>query len=117
MLRREFKQGEIYLIDFGLNSVGHEYQKKRPGVIVQANEQIPKTSLVTVLPFSSQVGKRTADDILVASDGDNLLDEDSVLRIHDIMSFDYQRFYYRIGVVNTQVMERIKVGLRQHFGI
>lgn len=117
MVRRTFKQGEIYLIDFGTNSVGHEYQKNRPGVIVQADKQIPKTSLVTVVPFSSKVEKIGPDDIFVQRDPLNRLFEDSILRIHNIVSFDYKRFFHQIGVVSPPVLNQIKTGLRQHFGI
>lgn len=56
-----FQYGEIYLVDFD-PSVGHEFKKQRPAIIIQSNETIKKTNLITVMGLTSNVkGKRDID--------------------------------------------------------
>lgn len=109
------KQGEIWFVDF-IGSVGHEYQKCRPSVIIQSNEQLKVASIITIMPFTSQKNKHK-DDILVFKDVENKLSYDSILKVHQIHTFDKKRFIKRIGVLNTSALEQIKKYLKRHFSI
>jgi len=108
-------QGEIWFVDF-VGSVGHEYQKCRPAVIIQSNEQLNVASIITIMPFTSRKNKHK-DDILVFKDVENKLSYDSILKVHQIHTFDKMRFIKKIGVLNTSIIEQIKEYLRKHFGI
>ena len=79
--------GGIYLVSFA-PSVGHEYQGQRPAVVIQSNNQIKRSSLVTVMPLTSQVGKSHSDDIFVKKGKTNNLFADSLIKVHSIESFD-----------------------------
>lgn len=110
------KQGEIWLVKF-LNSVGHEYKKERPALIIENDFQIEKSSVFTIIPFTSSLNNKIRDDILVDRDNQNRLFSDSVLKIHHIQSFDKSRFIKRIGNVNKNIIEQVKNYLRIHFDL
>ena len=59
---RKFRRGQLWLVNFD-PSFGHEYKKVRPALIVQNNQYIESTNLITVIPISSQTIKKTALDI------------------------------------------------------
>ncbi len=108
--------GEIYLVDFNI-SVGHEYQGKRPAVIIQSNQQLKVSNLATVMPLTSQIDNCHSDDIVILQDKDNRLFSKSVIKVHQIKSFDKLRFIKRIGEVDMATLEKVKNYLRAHFGL
>ena len=108
--------GEIYLVDFNI-SVGHEYQGKRPAVIIQSNQQLKVSNLATVMPLTSQIDNCQPEDIFIKKDSQNLLYKDSVVKVHQIKSFDKSRFIKRIGEVDTASLEKVKDYLKIHFGL
>ncbi|MDD4271341.1 MAG: type II toxin-antitoxin system PemK/MazF family toxin [Patescibacteria group bacterium] len=114
--RVKLKQGDLCL--FNLNpSTGHEFNGKRPAVVVQSDRQIRRSSLVTVIPLTSNLGNRVDDDIVIASDDKNKLISDSVIKVYDIISLDYQRFINKIGRVDSDILASIKKYLKKHFEI
>ncbi|MFA5249457.1 MAG: type II toxin-antitoxin system PemK/MazF family toxin [Candidatus Paceibacterota bacterium] len=108
--------GDIYLVGFA-PSVGHEFQGDRPAVVVQPNEQLAKTNLVTVIPLTSKVDKAHSGDILIKKDEVNRLFCDSLVKVHNIESFDRSRFIKKIGKISTQDSEKIKIYLIRHFDL
>lgn len=111
------KQGDIFLVDFGSNSVGHEYQKRRPALVVESDTQLTRTSLITVMPLTSAIHNKMLEDVLVKKDERNLLMEDSVLKVYSLVSFDLSRFVHKIGEVNDAVIAQMKMYVRKHFDI
>ncbi len=114
--KKDIKFGEIYLVNFN-PSVGHEYQGKRPAIVIESNNQIKRTNLVTVLPLTSNLSGKMLDDILVKVNKSNNLYNDSMIKVYSIISFDYSRFIKRIGIVDKQIMVRIKNYLKKHFDL
>jgi len=47
-----FRCGQIWLVNFD-PSFGHEYKKVRPALIIQNNNYIESSDLLTVIPISS----------------------------------------------------------------
>lgn len=111
-----FHYGDIWLVDFE-PSVGHEYQKHRPAVVVQSDQQLKHSNLITVIPLTSQVAKKLKDDIVVQKNPTNRLFVDSVLKVHSNTSFDKRRFIKKIGKMEVEIMEKIKLYLKVHFGL
>lgn len=108
------KQGDIYWVNFE-PSVGHEFKKIRPGLVLQ-NERISRRSpYVTVVPMTTSVGKWREPDIYVPKDTKNNLFEDSVIKIQQITSFDKRRFIKKIGEVNSPILRKARGYLRKHF--
>ncbi len=110
------KFGEIWLVQFD-PSVGHEFQKSRPAVVVQSDSQIKKSNLVTIAPLSSNLSNRTEDDIIIKKSGQNKLFLDSIIKVYDIVSFDYSRFIKKIGIVENEMIDQVKAYLKKHFDI
>jgi mRNA-degrading endonuclease toxin of MazEF toxin-antitoxin module len=108
--------GGIYWVMFD-PSVGHEYKGKRPAVVIQSDAQLSKTNLVTVMPLTSQISKSHKDNILVKVDKLNCLYADSLVKVHNIQSFDPARFIKKTGVMDDSIMQQIHDYLKIHFGI
>jgi mRNA interferase MazF len=116
MTKGEIRCGDVVWVQFD-PSVGHEYQNKRPAVVVQSDEQLIKTSLVTIIPLTSKKDNRMTDDILVEAGKENNLMFDSLAKVYCITSFDYERFEKVIGKINSETMVKIRGYLKKHFGI
>ena len=112
-----FRIGDIFWVDFSVDSVGHEYQKKRPALIIQSDRITKISNLITVLPLTSKSTKIFSEDILVCKDERNLLHEDSLIKVKHIMSFDQQRFYHKIGEVDEAILQKVKQYLKLHFDL
>lgn len=112
----EIKCGELFLVDFNPSS-GHEYQGKRPALVIEADNQIKKSNLVTILPLTSNLDNRINDDIFVEIDKDNRLRFDSIIKVHNIVSFDRLRFINKIGKINQVTLKEVKDYLLKHFDL
>lgn len=104
----------IYLVNFN-PSIGKEYQKVRPALVIQSNTIA--SELVTVMPISSKTEKRIADDILLLKNNSNRLLHDSLLKVRQISSFDKRRFIHRIGEADEKAMNAVANYLRKHFNL
>ena len=110
------KQGDLCLFNFD-PGVGHEFQGKRPALVVQADAQIRKSSLITVLPLTSNINSRRDDDIILHPDVNNNLYLESVIKVYDVMSVDYERFINKIGFSSVEILQSVKNYLKKHFDL
>lgn len=110
------KFGDICLVNFD-PSVGREYKKVRPALIVQVQEISKKSPYVTVMPISSGVDKMSMEDVLLSKDSQNKLLTDSVVKVQQISSFDKERIIKVFGSVKSPVVRRVRGYLRKHFGL
>jgi mRNA-degrading endonuclease toxin of MazEF toxin-antitoxin module len=110
------KFGDIVCVNFD-PSLGHEYQKLRPAVVIQADEICSVSSLITVMPISSQVSKAVPHDIVVAKNSSNNLYDDSIIKVYWISSFDYSRITKKIGSISLSEISNIKEYVKTHFEI
>jgi mRNA interferase MazF len=101
-----YKQGEIWLVNFD-PSIGHEYQKVRPALIIENNNYLPLGSLITVIPISSQTDKSQLLDVLIPKDSVNRLTKDSIIKTRQISTFDKRRFLKHIGTCQFDVMRSV----------
>lgn len=108
--------GELFLVNFN-PGLGHEYQGKRPAIVIESNKQLKKSNLVTILPLTSNLDNRIADDIIIETDKNNRLKFDSLIKVYDIISFDRSRFINKIGVANKEIMTQTKKYLLKHFDL
>jgi len=108
------KTGQLYLVNFD-PSIGHEFQGKRPAVVIQANNFIKKSNLITILPLTSNLNNKLPADILLKKDHENKLFNDSIIKVFYICSFDHSRFISSIGKVNNDNILKIKKYLKKHF--
>lgn len=111
-----FAFGDIYLVQFD-PSVGHEYSGDRPGMIIQEETISKKSSLVTVVPLTSQLEQRQQEDIFMEKDDLNKLRHDSVIKVRNIQSFDKRRFHFKFGRAGSPTIRKVRGYLRKHFGM
>jgi len=112
----KFKQKQIWLINFD-PSFGHEYQKVRPAVIIEDSLYIQSGNLITVIPISSITGKPVELDVYLAKDNTNRLMKDSLIKTHQISSFDNRRFIKYIGDCNPQVFKDLQENVKKYLGL
>ena len=110
------KYGEIWWVCFD-PSVGHEYRKKRPAVIIASNELIKKLNLITVLPITSNKSNCQGSDFVVRKNGINNLFCDSVIKVSHISTFDKNRFLKKVGMVDDTSMYDVKEYLKIYFDL
>lgn len=112
----DIKFGDIFLANFD-PSLGHEFQNKRPALVIQSNETLTKSNLVTVMPLTTNKGNKINNDIEITPDSKNCLLSDSIIKVYDIESFDYSRFIKKIGIANGEIMSKVKMYLKKHFDV
>lgn len=110
-----FRFGDIYLANFD-PSTGKEYRKVRPALVIQGERVSQKSPYVTVMPISSRIETFDVSDIFIEKDAKNRLVRDSVIRVHQISSFDKRRFIHFIGSAGSPVVRKVRGYLRRHFG-
>ena len=110
------QQGDIYITDFE-PSVGREYKKERPAVIVSGTTAISNSPLITVMPITSNIKNKRLDDIAIDKNSMNKLHKNSIIRVADIYSFDRKRLKARIGVIENNIMAKIKSYIPKHFDL
>jgi len=108
--------GDIYLVDFD-PSVGHEFKKIRPAIIVQEKQIFGHSPLVTIIPMTSQIQKQKKYDVYVPRDEKNRLESDSLIKVQQITSYDKSRFIRPIGFANSPTIRKVRGYLRKHFGL
>lgn len=102
-----FRHGQIWLLNFD-PSFGHEYKKVRPALIIQDEKFIESSSLLTVIPISSQITKQSELDIYLKRDAENRLMTDSLIKTKQISSFDKRRFMKLIGTIDEETLKKVK---------
>lgn len=112
----EFTQGQIWLINFD-PSFGHEYKKVRPAVIIGNTKYIECGNLLTVLPISSKTDKQAGLDIFLPKDKNNRLMKDSIIKTHQISSFDKRRFIKYIGTCNPRLFVALHENITRYLAL
>lgn len=113
---KAFQQGQIWMVNFD-PSFGHEYRKIRPALIIESDHYIETGNLLTVIPLSSQIKKTAKLDVLLKRDSQNRLMVDSLVKTHQISSFDKRRCIKLIGIIDESGMEKVKKNLKRFLGI
>ncbi|MDP2684989.1 MAG: type II toxin-antitoxin system PemK/MazF family toxin [bacterium] len=109
------KEGEIWMVKF--TGEGHEYAGTRPAVIIQSNDKLKITNVITVMPLTSKVQNRHSDDVLVKKNEINNLWHDSLVKVQHVQTFDDLRFEKKVGEIDKVVLFEIKEYLKKHFGL
>lgn len=109
----DYYQKQIWLINFD-PSFGHEYQKMRPGIIIENNNYIDKFDLLTIVPISSKIDIKFELDIEIPKTKTNRLMMDSIIKTKQINSFDKRRFIKFIGVCESQIFNEIQNNINQY---
>lgn len=108
------KQGEIWLVKYD-PSIGHEFQKTRPAIILSSNSILKYANVVTAIAITSNSDSKISDDLELEKDDKNNLFSNSIIKIHHINSFDKSRFIKKIGEIGNEKLREIKGYLMNYF--
>lgn len=108
--------GDIYLVNYSL-SVGHEYQKIRPAVIISPDALLKRANLFTCIAITSKTAKMLPDDISLPKTTHNKLHDDSIIKMHHITSFDKSRIHKYIGKADNSVLLAVEKRIKEMFEI
>jgi len=108
---KEKKRGQKWLVNFEPR-YGHEYKKVRPAILIQQDEYIKYSNLLTVVPISSQIENYTELDIILKKDNQNRLLKDSVIKTKQISSFDNRRFIKLIGTIDKHTIDKVDENIK-----
>ncbi|NQU83885.1 MAG: type II toxin-antitoxin system PemK/MazF family toxin [Parcubacteria group bacterium] len=108
------KQGEIWLVRYD-PSIGHEFQKTRPAIIISSNDVLKYSNVATVVAVTGDSDNKILDDIELRKDDRNNFYKNSVAKIHHINSFDKSRFIKKIGELKNEDFEKIRNCLKNYF--
>jgi mRNA interferase MazF len=109
----EFKQKQIWLVNFD-PAYGHEFQKVRPGLIIENDLYIPQFDLLTIVPISGKIENLFILDVFIQKTHQNRLIKDSIIKTKQINSFDKLRFIKYIGICDNEVFEQVKRNIHNY---
>lgn len=114
MKGREVKCGNIYLAQKH-NSIGHEYSKMRPYLLIDSDHYIRISNIVCMAPMTSNLTNRNKYDILIRKNDANGLKQNSIIKMDHIYVFDKNLLSNYIGIVDQEVIKAIHANLRNRF--
>jgi len=110
--------GDIFIIDFSLNSKRSEIKKSRPGVVFQNDEVTNQVKTVIVLPFTSNLKRKGLPYALfIPKSKENGLEKDSIILCHQIRAVDKTRLNKKIGRLNDKQISELELKLLYTLGI
>lgn len=98
-------------------SIGREYQKVRPALIIESDDYLSLGNLITVIPISSQLHKSSLLDVLIPKTSTNRLVSDSLIKTRQISTFDKRRFIKYIGACQPGVLQQVLSNLSLYLGL
>ncbi len=109
------KRGEIWWVSFD-PSIGTEIQKTRPAIVISNDIANEKGSRITVLPITSRI-KHLPIVVILEADDKNGLNNQSLIRVPDVCTFDKSRFKSKIGTISEEKMNEVEEKLRIHLAL
>ena len=106
------RRGDIYFVEYRGNSLGHETQKSRPGVIVSADALNHTSEVVEVVYMTTQPKKDLPTHVLVQATG-----KESTACCEQIDSVSTQRLGHYCGHCSDDEMAAIEAALRSSLGL
>src|SRR3990167_8627856 len=110
------KRGEIYFANLD-PTVGSEIQKKRPVLIVSNNASNKASSLVTVIPITSNTNKVYPFEVFLDTKNSGL-SKCSKAQCQQIRTISKIRIKgNKIGLVSQETLFKINAALKLHLGL
>ncbi|OGY25605.1 MAG: hypothetical protein A2Z11_04695 [Candidatus Woykebacteria bacterium RBG_16_43_9] len=114
----EIKRGEVYTVDLiEKDAKGMEISKKRPAVVVQADEWNKRLPSTIVVPTTSYRPTYVSAGTVVLGEGEINLEKDSTLLFSQMRSIDKGRLEKRVGKVSAGKMKEIDKALSLTLGL
>lgn len=116
MRKKEIKCGDIYLAEM-TQSIGHEYKKIRPFLVVDSDRFLNGNDVVCTVPLTSQLSGGGFFDVYIEADSFNKLKKNSIARLNHLNAFDRDRLKHRIGFLKADKIKLIHARLREKFNL
>lgn len=111
------KRGEIWIVDLD-PGYGREIRKKRPALIISADGFNKSLHTLVVIPFSSQVPKIVATEMVeVFPDKSNGLEKKSIILPIFIRVVDKSRLVKKVGALSIENLEEVEDALKLVLGL
>ncbi len=109
------KRGEFWVVDLE-PGFGREIHKKRPGLIISANNFNDITPYVIVIPTTSIVPRVTSEEIVVLGKPKGFDQKSTLLPLY-IRSVDKNRLIKKVGRVSIAKMKQVEQSLKNILGL
>jgi mRNA interferase MazF len=110
------KRGELYFADLS-PVIGSEQGGVRPVLIVQTDIGNKYSPTVIAAAVTSQINKAKLPTHIELRAGDYGLVKDSVILLEQIRTLDKRRLQERIGVLGTDILQRVNRALLISLGL
>lgn len=109
------KRGEIYYADLN-PTIGSEINKRRPVLVVSNDANNKASSIITVIPITSNVSKIYPFEVGLDVKMTGLM-KMSKAQCHQIRTISKQRVIGKvIGKINKEILLQIETALKLHLG-
>lgn len=113
----EMKRGEIWIVDLD-PGYGREISKKRPALIISADDFNKLLHTVIIIPFSSQIPSIPAPEMIdVFPDKINKLGKKSLLLPVFIRIVDKGRLVKKVGSISAEKLAEVEYALKIVLGL
>lgn len=109
------KRGDIFLADLS-PTIGSEQNGVRPVLVIQNDIGNKYSPTVIVLAITSKQKPKLPTHIPVSASISGL-ERDSVILVEQVRTLDKSRLLYKVGVMDEQVMEKVKKALKLSLSI
>lgn len=112
----KIKRGEIWVVDLR-SAVGWEVVKKRPALIISANQINSIAPVVIILPISSQVPKILGPERVLVTERETGLEKNSVIMVTQIRAIDKTRLIKKVGNLRRDKLFEVEESIRLILGM
>lgn len=113
----EINRGEIWMINLD-PTIGHEINKRRPGLVIQNDLGNKFSPMTIVLPISSQkIEKIYPFEVSLKKEKRIGLEKDSKVLCNQIRAIDKRRLSKKVGKLSQELMEEINNALKISLGL
>ncbi|MBI2326874.1 type II toxin-antitoxin system PemK/MazF family toxin [Candidatus Curtissbacteria bacterium] len=110
------KRGEIWVADL-IPGKGWEVAKKRPVIVISANEINKISPLVIIIPISSQVPEILGPERILLEKENSFLDKNSVALPNQIRAIDKSRLAKKLSTLTKEKLYEVEEALKIVLGL
>ena len=110
------RRGEIWLVNLD-PTVGHEIKKARPAVIIQNDIGNRYSPITIIAPVTSQNTEKIYPIEVLLTKQNAGLEKDSKVLLNQIRAVDKRRLLKKIGLVDSETMEKIDEAIKISLGL
>lgn len=116
----KIERGDIIYADFGNHPASSIQSGIRPAVVISNNKANLYSTVVTVVPLSTQIRKKLylPTHLLIYIDECIGLDINSLALAEQVVSLDKRKILYKVGcIIDNEVMEQLTTAVQIQIGV